>query len=264
MTYIALTIAGSDSSGGAGIQADIKTMSALGVYAASVITAITAQNTQGVSAIHDVPTPIVMAQIVAVLDDLKVQAIKIGMLSSVEIIQTVAQCIKRYNVAHCVLDPVMVAASGARLLSESAVEALIQALFPVAILITPNLPEAAALLHSTIASNEDEMIEQGKALLRLGAHAVLMKGGHGSSDESVDFLITPHEVHRFCAMRIKTMNTHGTGCSLASAITSYLAQGQTLVEAVASAKIFITGAISHADMLNVGNGHGPIHHFYAK
>lgn len=259
---IALTIAGSDSSGGAGIQADLKTFSALGVYGASVITALTAQNTRGVSAIHDVPDDFIAAQMDAVFSDLAVKAVKIGMLSRPGAIRTVAEGLKRHKARPVVLDPVMVAASGARLLSDDSLNDLRTILIPAADLITPNLPEAGALLGIEAARTEEEMQRQGAALLALGARAVLMKGGHGEGPESIDLLVTPDGTQRFAAPRHATRNTHGTGCTLSSAVTAGLASGLGLADAVARAKSYITGAIAAADRLDVGTGHGPVHHFF--
>ena len=260
---IALTIAGSDSSGGAGIQADLKAFSALGVYGASVITALTAQNTLGVSAIHDVPDDFIAAQMDAVFCDLAVGAVKIGMLSRPGAIHTVAEGLARHNAGPIVLDPVMVAASGARLLTDDSLASLKALLLPVADLVTPNLPEAAALLDVAVATTEDDMRAQGEALLALGARAVLMKGGHGEGADSVDLLVTRSGVARFAAPRHASRNTHGTGCTLSSAIAAGLAGGAALPEAVAAAKAYITGAIAAADVLNIGHGHGPVHHFHA-
>lgn len=262
-TPIAVTIAGSDSSGGAGIQADLKTFSALGVYGASVITALTAQNTQGVSAIHDVPADFIGQQMDAVFSDLAVRAVKIGMLSRPQSIAAVAQGLARHGASLIVLDPVMVAASGARLLEDAAVDSLKTLLLPMADLITPNLPEAAALLGEAVAEDETAMRAQGERLLRLGAKAVLMKGGHGTGAESVDLLVTPRGVSRLPAARHVTRNTHGTGCTLSSAIAAGLAKGRDLAGSVADAKTYITGAIAAADGLDIGHGHGPVHHFYA-
>lgn len=260
---IAVTIAGSDSSGGAGIQADLKTFSALGVYGASVITALTAQNTLGVTAIHDAPPDFITAQMDAVFSDLKVAAVKIGMLSRPATIAAVADALERLGARHIVLDPVMVAASGARLLEDAAIATLKARLLPLADVVTPNLPEAAALLDAPVAADEAAMRTQGEALLALGAKAVLMKGGHGEGVESVDLLVTRDAVLRLPAPRHATRNTHGTGCTLSSAIASGLARGLTLAEAVRAAKTYITGAIAAADQLEVGQGHGPVHHFHA-
>ncbi|MEX0752068.1 MAG: bifunctional hydroxymethylpyrimidine kinase/phosphomethylpyrimidine kinase [Xanthobacteraceae bacterium] len=261
-TPIAITIAGSDSSGGAGIQADLKTFSALGVYGASVITALTAQNTQGVTAIHDVPPQFIAAQIDAVFSDLNVSAVKIGMLSRPEAIEAVAAGLDRHKARNVVLDPVMIAASGDRLLAPEAVAVLRRLLIPRALVITPNLPEAAALLDAPPARTEPEMREQAEKLLALGARAVLIKGGHAQGAESVDILVEPGAVARLAAARIATQNTHGTGCTLSSAIAAGLAKGLDLAEAVREAKAYVTAAIAAADRLKIGHGHGPVHHFH--
>lgn len=263
MTAIAVTIAGSDSGGGAGIQADLKTFSALGVYGASVIAALTAQNTRGVTGIHDVPPDFVTAQIDAVFSDLAVGAVKIGMLSNPRTIAAVASGLRKYRQDRIVLDPVMVAASGDRLLVPEAIETLRAELIPQALIITPNLPEAAALLDGPLAKTETEMREQGEKLLALGARAVLIKGGHGEGAESVDVLIEPHAVVRLASERIATQNTHGTGCTLSSAIAAGLARGLDLAEAVRQAKAYVTAAITASDTLKIGHGHGPVHHFHA-
>jgi hydroxymethylpyrimidine/phosphomethylpyrimidine kinase len=263
MTAIAVTLAGSDSSGGAGIQADLKTFAALGVYGASVITALTAQNTQGVTAIHDVPVDFIEAQIDTVFSDLDVAAVKIGMLSQVAIIETVAKGLERHRARNIVLDPVMVATSGDRLLAANAVEALRNVLIPRAVVVTPNLPEAAALTGATAARNEREMEIQARELLTLGARNVLIKGGHGSGDESVDLLVGEGEVLRLSARRVATKNTHGTGCTLSSAIAAGLAKGLDLKTSAREAKAYITAAVAAADTLHVGHGHGPVHHFHA-
>lgn len=259
---IAVTIAGSDSGGGAGIQADLKAFSANGVYGASVITALTAQNTRGVDAIHDVPPAFIAAQIDSVFSDLRVDAVKIGMLSQAAVIETVAAGLSRHGPRHIVLDPVMVATSGDRLLADSAVEALRRVLIPCAALITPNLPEAAALLDTTIARTEAEMADQGRALLGLGAAAVLIKGGHGEGPEATDLLMSSEATIRLATPRVPTRNTHGTGCTLSSAIAAGLAKGETLESAVRAAKAYVSAAIAAADRLGVGHGHGPTHHFH--
>ena len=259
---IALTIAGSDSSGGAGIQADLKSFAAFGVYGASVITALTAQNTQGVRGIHPVPSDFVTAQLEAVFDDLDVLAVKIGMVAQPATIEAIAAGLSRWKPKHVVLDPVMVATSGDRLLSEQAIERLRRDLFPLATLITPNLLEAAALLEENVAANEAAIAAQGRRLLALGARAVLIKGGHGQGGESIDYLFTGDDVMAFPAPRIPTKNTHGTGCSLSSAIAANLAKGEPLDQAVGRAKTWISAAIAAADSLGVGKGHGPIHHFH--
>lgn len=263
MTPIAVTIAGSDSGGGAGIQADLKTFSALGVYGASVITALTAQNTLGVTAIHDVPPDFVRAEIDAVFSDLAVSAVKIGMLSQPAVIETVAAGLADHGQTNVVLDPVMIAASGDPLIAPEAIATLRDVLLPRALVVTPNLPEAARLLDTAHAGDEAEMVRQGERLLALGPKAVLVKGGHGSGAESVDVLVTGEGVARFAAPRLATRNTHGTGCTLSSAIAAGLAKGLALAEAVAAAKTYIASAIAAADRLTIGKGHGPVHHFHA-
>jgi hydroxymethylpyrimidine/phosphomethylpyrimidine kinase len=259
---IALTIAGSDSSGGAGIQADLKTFAALGVYGASVITALTAQNTQGVTGIHQVPRDFVTAQIDAVFSDLEVKAVKIGMVSQLEVIDAIAAGLDRWSPKHVVLDPVMVATSGDRLLASDAVEALRTKLIPRASLITPNLPEAAALLDEPVAVGEAAIESQGKRLLAMGCRMVLIKGGHGQGAQSTDYLVGGDGVITLAAPRIATKNTHGTGCSLSSAIAAGLAKGEDMESAVRHAKTWISAAIAAADRLGVGHGHGPVHHFH--
>ena len=261
---IALTIAGSDSSGGAGIQADLKTLSALGVYGASVITALTAQNTRGVAGVFDVPADFVAAQMDAVFSDLAIAATKIGMLSRTETIETVAAGLDRHAAKNVVLDPVMVAASGDPLLRPDAVASLKRLLIPRALVVTPNLPEAAALVGAPPAADEAEMIRQGQAILSLGCKAVLVKGGHGGGPQAIDLLVDRGGVHRYIAHRFDTKNTHGTGCTLSSAIAAGLAKELPLADAVAAAKNFITGAIEAAQRLSVGKGRGPVHHFYAR
>jgi hydroxymethylpyrimidine/phosphomethylpyrimidine kinase len=263
MTAIAVTIAGSDSSGGAGIQADLKTFAALGVYGASVITALTAQNTQGVRAIHDVPPVFIRAQIDAVFSDLDIGAVKIGMLSQAATIEAVAEGLAAHHAKNIVLDPVMVATSGDRLLVPEAVEALRKLLIPRALVVTPNLPEAAVLTGASVARNEREMEVQARELLALGARNVLIKGGHGRGDQSLDLLIGQGEVVRLSARRIATSNLHGTGCTLSSAIAAGLAEGLDLRAAAQDAKEYVTAAIAAADKLKIGHGHGPLHHFHA-
>jgi hydroxymethylpyrimidine/phosphomethylpyrimidine kinase len=262
MTAIALTIAGSDSSGGAGIQADLKTFSALGVYGASAITALTAQNTQGVEAVLVVPPDFVARQIKVVARDLKVAAVKIGMLATSEVIEAVAEALETLPGVPVVLDPVMVAASGDVLLDEDAIETLRTVLLPRATLITPNLPEAAKLLGSEEAKDERAMSVQAEALKRLGAKAVLIKGGHAEGAEAVDLLLDDEGEVRLAAPRVPTGNTHGTGCTLSSAVAAELAKGVSLRHAVKSAKAYVTAAIAAADELHVGQGRGPVHHFH--
>jgi hydroxymethylpyrimidine/phosphomethylpyrimidine kinase len=266
-TPIAVTIAGSDSSGGAGIQADVKTFSALGVYGASVIAALTAQNTTSVTAVHAVPADFVAAQIDAVFSDLAVGAVKIGMLGDADVIAAVAAGLARHGgslgtPARVVLDPVMVASSGRRLLAPDAVDALRSGLLPRALVVTPNLPEAAALLDAAEARDEISMLQQAERLLALGAHAVLMKGGHAGGPESTDLLVTATASLRITGPRIATRNTHGTGCTLSAAIAAGLARGLGLPDAVREAKAYTTAAIEAADRLVVGHGAGPVHHFH--
>jgi hydroxymethylpyrimidine/phosphomethylpyrimidine kinase len=264
MTAIALTVAGSDSSGGAGIQADLKTFAALGVYGASVITALTAQNTQGVTAIHDVPADFIGVQIDAVFSDLDIAAVKVGMLGRSGAIEAVARGLTRHKAKTMVLDPVMVATSGDRLIASDAVGALRRLLIPRALIVTPNLAEAAALSWASPARDEREMEVQARAILSLGARHVLIKGGHGKGADSVDLLIGEGEVVRLSTKRIETRNTHGTGCTLSSAIAAGLANGADVIAAVQAAKSYVTAAIAGADTLNVGRGHGPLHHFHRQ
>ena len=263
-TSIVLTIAGSDSGGGAGIQADIKAMSATGSFACSVITAITSQNTQGVSAIFPIPLDHVASQLDAIFSDLNVVAVKVGMLADSNIIKVVADKIKQYQPKHLVIDPVMVATSGDLLLEQSAISTLKEALIPLADIITPNLPEGAALTGKPVPESEADMQDMVEELRALGAKAVLLKGGHLEQDEnSNDLLILPASTALISAKRFPTKNTHGTGCTLSSAIASYLAQGNELTQSVELGKRYISEAIAHADELNVGQGHGPVNHFYA-
>lgn len=259
---IALTIAGSDSSGGAGVQADLKTFSALGVYGASVITALTAQNTTGVSGIHQVPADFVTAQIDAVFSDLDVSAVKIGMVAQRATIDAIVAGLLRWSPRQIVLDPVMVATSGDRLLAADAVAALRTEFIPRASLITPNLPEAAALLEEPVAASEAAIASQGQRLLAMGCRAVLVKGGHGQGRESIDYLFSANGTIALAAPRLASQNTHGTGCSLSSAIAAGLAKGDDMETAVRHAKAWISAAIAAADRLDVGHGHGPVHHFH--
>ena len=260
---ICVTIAGSDSGGGAGIQADLKTFSALGAYGASVITAVTVQNTRMVSAVHNIPPAIVAGQIDAVFSDLDVATVKIGMVSVPETIEAIARGLAHFS-GPIVLDPVMVAKSGDRLLSETAISLLREKLVPLATLLTPNLPEAACLLGRPAAKNDAEAEEQGRALLDLGAKAVLMKGGHAEGAICTDLLIRrDRPTLRIEAPRILTNNTHGTGCTLSSAIAAGLARNLPLETALREAHSYLQGAISAADSLKIGQGHGPVHHFHA-
>lgn len=261
MTAIALTIAGSDSGGGAGIQADIKTFSALGVYASSVITAITAQNTKGVTAVEDASAEVIAAQMDAVFSDLDIRAVKIGMVSRIDTIRIIAERLRRQS-QPVVLDPVMVATSGDRLLQEEAVETLRAELLPQALLATPNLPEAALLTGSQIAGDRKATIKQAEQILALGARAVLIKGGHGSGPESTDLLLDGASVQEFSMPRIETTNDHGTGCTLAAAITAHLALGLALPDAIGLAKEYLQGALAAGRNIHIGKGRGPVHHFY--
>ena len=256
-----LIVAGSDSGGGAGIQADLKSASAHGVYATTALTAITAQNTVGVQAVQVLPPDLVAAQIASVLDDIGADAVKIGMLGSAGVTMAVARALAKAT-APIVLDPVMVAKSGDALLAPEAEQALCTHLLPRAALLTPNLPEAARLLGTAPARSLPEAEAQGHALLALGAAAVLMKGGHASGTTCTDLLVTPQRTHSFSAPRQTTRNTHGTGCSYASAIAAELAKGVVLPEAVARAHGWLQGAIRAADRLEIGAGHGPVHHFH--
>jgi hydroxymethylpyrimidine/phosphomethylpyrimidine kinase len=254
----AMTIAGSDSGGGAGIQADLKTFSALGVYGSSVITAITAQNTCSVTAVHEIPVDVIDAQIDAVMEDIGAAAVKTGMLSSPEIVTTVAVAVERHNIDRLVVDPVMVAKSGDRLLAEEAVEAVRSRLLPLAYVVTPNIPEAEVLSGMTI-HNENEMIEAAKRIHELGVDVALVKGGHLSGDP-IDIAWDGSTVTRFETPRVLTKNTHGTGCTYAAAIAAYLARGAHVHEAIEQSKQYLYGAILAA--YEVGSGHSPVHHFY--
>jgi len=258
-----LTIAGSDSGGGAGIQADLKTISANGCYGMSVITALTAQNTVGVSGIHAVPVEFVAAQMEAVLSDIGVDAIKIGMLFSPELIRTVADNLRKFNIRTIVLDPVMVAQSGDKLLQDEAIEALKQYLIPLAHLITPNLPETSVLLGRDIHTAE-AIAAAAVELAAMGCGNVLIKGGHLEGSDSDDCLYLGPEQRMVIlpGERIATRNNHGTGCTLSSAIASFIARGETIENAVRHAKDYITGAIRAGAEYSIGHGHGPVHHFY--
>lgn len=259
---VALTIAGSDSGGGAGIQADLKSFSANRVYGASVLTALTAQNTLGVTAIHDVPADFISAQMDAVFSDLNVAAVKIGMLSQAPVILAVAGGLKKHGAKNIVLDPVMVATSGDQLLADDAVEVIRTDLLPLADIITPNLYETAILTGTTVAKHDADILAQSGILLSQGARAVLIKGGHGDGSKSADLLATPAGHEWFSSKRINTVNTHGTGCSLSSAIAANLAKGLQLKQAVAAAKQWLTGAIAASGELEIGSGPGPVHHFH--
>ncbi|MBS5771578.1 bifunctional hydroxymethylpyrimidine kinase/phosphomethylpyrimidine kinase [Kosakonia cowanii] len=258
----ALTIAGTDPSGGAGIQADLKTFSALGAYGCSVITALVAQNTRGVQSVYRIEPDFVAAQLDSVLSDVRIDTTKIGMLAETDIVEAVAERLRHYRVRNVVLDTVMLAKSGDPLLSPTAVAALRQHLLPQVSLITPNLPEAAALLDAPHARSEREMHEQGEALLALGCEAVLMKGGHLDDAESPDWLFTRDGAQRFTTVRIATKNTHGTGCTLSAALAALRPRHTGWAETVAEAKTWLTAALAQADTLEVGEGIGPVHHFH--
>ncbi|WP_147107328.1 bifunctional hydroxymethylpyrimidine kinase/phosphomethylpyrimidine kinase [Tateyamaria sp. syn59] len=257
-----LSIAGSDPSGGAGIQADLKTFAANGTYGMAALTALTAQNTQGVTGVQAIPPAFVTAQIEAVLADIRVDAIKIGMIANAEIAGAVADLLQKHPGIPAILDPVMIAKGGAPLLQHDAMETLRTRLVPRATLLTPNLPEAAHLLDQPVATNRDEMAAQARALTHLGPGAVLIKGGHLDGTDSPDVLCAEDALHWFDSPRTPGKNTHGTGCTLSSALAARVARGDRLPDAVAAAKAYVTGAIAAADTLSVGTGHGPVHHFF--
>ena len=261
---IALTIAGSDSSGGAGIQADLKTFAALGVYGASVITALTAQNTREVRAIHDPPAGFVHVQMDTVFADLAVRSVKTGMLSQPDVIVTVADYLQGHPALLIVVDPVMVSKSGATLLAPEAIDVLKTKLLPLATVITPNIPEAAILLGTTTDDIESQRDAACKQLFNLGSKAVVLKGGHGKGPLSEDLFYNGQSVTSLPTPRITTTNTHGTGCTFASAIAAHLAHGKPPLSATRFAKEYITGAIASAGSLKVGSGHGPVHHFFQR
>jgi len=255
-----LSIAGSDSGGGAGIQADLKTFSALGCYGMTAITALTAQNTLGVQAIHGVPAAFLKTQLQSVLDDIGVDAVKIGMLHSPDVVEVVAWAIDHYRLTHVVLDPVMVATSGDRLIAQETVAVLVNELFPRAHLVTPNLDEASLLLQKNL-SKVDELQNAALELLAMGANAVLLKGGHLPGDSLSDVLqVQGSDTLVFEAARIPSRNVHGTGCSLSSAIAAYLALGHGLQQAVEQAREFIRHAIAQGATVKTGEGHGPLNH----
>ena len=258
-----LSIAGSDSGGGAGIQADLKTFAALGCYGMTAITAITAQNTVGVRAIHGIPADMLKAQIAAVVEDIGVDAVKIGMLHSPEIVQVVAWAIDHFKLPNVVLDPVMVATSGDTLVGQETVQVLVRELFPRALVVTPNLDEAALLLKRNI-NRLEELDAAAEALLLLGANAALLKGGHLAGNEVVDVLAQPGQAHlRLQSARIASRNVHGTGCTLSSAIASHLALGHDLRTAVRLARNYILQAIAAGASIQTGQGHGPLNHSHA-
>ncbi|WP_293465757.1 bifunctional hydroxymethylpyrimidine kinase/phosphomethylpyrimidine kinase [Segatella copri] len=262
--YTALTIAGSDSCGGAGIQADIKTMSALGVYAASAITAITVQNTKGVYGIQNVEPEIVKGQIEAVMEDIHPDAIKIGMVNDCDTIRAIAETLKKYQESfqHLVIDPVMVSTSGCRLMQEDALDVFITELLPLATLLTPNIPEAEILANKKIENVED-IKAAAAAISKLGCRYVLIKGGHFEGEEKIDYLFeSGKQKTSYRGISVNTRNTHGTGCTLSSAITSYLAREMDMNTAIAMAKTYLSGAILAGKDIKIGEGHGPVNHFY--
>lgn len=260
-----LTIAGVDPSGGAGVLADIKAISALGGYGCGVIAALTAQNTQAVTGVLPIPAAFVKAQLDTLFEDVRIDAVKIGMLADVEVIKVVAETLKKYQPKFIVLDPVMVAKSGDRLLPEDSVDALKTYLLPLATVLTPNLPEAAALVNQKEITSQEEMLALAKDLLELmNENAwLLLKAGHLSGSDVPDLLIRGDEALIFNSTRIETKNTHGTGCTLSSALATLLPQCETVAEATRKSKDYITAAIAKSDELQVGHGHGPVHHFEA-
>lgn len=260
-TPTVLTIAGTDPSGGAGISADLKTFSALGAFGTVVVTAVVTQNTQGVAAIHQLDGATVAGQLTNLLDDVHVDAVKIGMLGTAEVTRAVAQVLRERGLGPIVLDPVMVSTSGHRLLPVEAVEALREELIPLADLITPNIPEAADLLGVPEATSVCDMVRQARALARL-CPGVLLKGGHLDGPESTDLLIVDDRLTEFDEPRVATRNTHGTGCTLSSAIAALHPQRESWIDTVRDAKVYLTGALRAADDLSIGSGHGPVHHFW--
>ena len=259
---VVLSIAGTDPSGGAGISADLKTFSALGAFGTAVVTAVVAQSTQGVAAVHQLSGEDVRRQLDVLLDDVEVDAVKIGMLGTAEVTRAVAGVLRERAPAYVVLDPVMVATSGDRLLAADAVAALREELLPLCHLVTPNLPEAADLLEEPEVHDEAEMAAQLERLGALGP-GVLLKGGHLDGDQSVDLLLVDGARHRLTAERVATRNTHGTGCTLSSAVAALRPRAASWEEAVRGAKDYLTAALRAADGLEVGHGHGPVHHFHA-
>ena len=255
----ALTIAGSDCSGGAGIQADLKTFHALDVYGLSAITAVTVQNTQKVHAVHPIDPQIVHDQIVCLFDDIHIGAVKIGMVPNTEVVEAVALALNKVQAPPVVLDPVMISTSGYDLLKPTARQALVAKLFPLAGVVTPNIPEAEALL-GTVITTMAQMEQAAEKISRLGAAGVLVKGGHLAGDQAVDILYDGRTFHHFSAPRLDTPHTHGTGCTFSAAVAAFTARGESLPDAVRHAKHYITGAIAHA--LDIGKGRGPTHHFY--
>ncbi|MCA1927856.1 MAG: bifunctional hydroxymethylpyrimidine kinase/phosphomethylpyrimidine kinase [Calditerrivibrio sp.] len=259
-----LTIAGSDSGAGAGIQADLKAMAANGVYGISVITSITAQNTMGVTDIFDLPLSIIFSQIDTVFNDFDISAVKIGMLSNEEIIGVVADRMRKYNVKRLIVDPVMVAKGGSKLLQDNAIDKLKNLLVPIAYLITPNIEEAKVLVDIDKIENIDDMKVACKKLKKLGSRNVLLKGGHLDGELTYDVLYDGKNFDIFYMQRINTKNTHGTGCTMASTIAANIAKGDTLSESVRKAKGYVYNAILSGKDMNIGKGHGPLNHFFLK
>lgn len=261
---IVLAIAGSDCSGGAGIQADLKTISALGGYAAAAITAVTVQNTCGVKAIHPIPPEYIKGQIEAVMEDLRPDAVKIGMIHDAAAAKAIADSLRKYRPVRVVLDPVMISTSGCRLVEEEAIEIIRTALMPMSDLVTPNLKEAEVLWGESITTVE-EMEKAASALLRYGSKAVLLKGGHLSGNDMTDILCCADKEQpiRYEGKKTESRNTHGTGCTLSSAIATLLAQGRTIEQAAGEAKKYVSEGIIHGKEVQTGNGHGPLNHFFA-
>ncbi len=258
-----LSIAGSDPSGGAGVQADLKTFAALGTYGMAVITALTAQNTRGIRSVHLAPAECVIEQTDAIFDDVRVDAVKVGMVGGVETARAIADVLERRGARNVVIDPVMAAKGGHVLLEHGAVDVIRDRLLPLAAVVTPNLPEAGALLDENAPSTVAEMREAAQALHARGARAVYLKGGHLAGDRCVDVFFDGEALHELPEVRIGTQNSHGTGCTLSSAIAAFLARGATLPEAAGAAKAYVTAALAMNGELSVGGGHGPLHHFYA-
>lgn len=259
-----LTIAGSDSGGGAGIQADIKTISACGCYAASAITAVTVQNTLGVKAVHAIPVEVITQQIEAVIEDIGVDAVKIGMLHSAEVADAVARVLQKYGVQNIVLDPVMVSTSGHRLIEENAIESLVSGLMPMSRVITPNIPEAEILLGGAKLDKQSDLKDAARALAERCGTSVLLKAGHLTEDRLVDIFYNAEdaEVVELPSVRIETRNTHGTGCTMSSAFASMLAKDHSLTESAKLAKDYINSAIIAGADYEIGHGFGPVNHFY--
>ena len=258
-----LSVAGSDPGGGAGIQADLKTMAALGCYGMAAVTALTAQNTRGVTAVHVPPPEFVRAELDAIFADIRVDAVKVGMLATGDIVRAVARCLAARPHLPVVLDPVLVATSGDSLGAPDVVDAMVSHLLPLAAVVTPNLPEAARLAGTAVPDDEDTMRAAAGALHARGARAVLVKGGHLAQGDAVDLLSDGGEIRVFRAARLATRNTHGTGCTLSTAIACHLGRGLALADAVGAAKSYLTVAIAGSGALAVGTGHGPVHHFHA-